>query len=285
MEFSPLERDSPFPGARDERPYSTRPGSGILLFDEDFDLPPPEAEPEVILPVFSAAEMSAAREEAARDSREEALAEASAAGHATSRLALTEIGAQIAAARTEVAANAEQSSEAIARLLMDCFATAFPALSARHGPAEAAAVLHAILPVLHREPNITVRINPRLVAEMTEEFATIDPDLTARIRLTPTDAMAIGDVRVTWENGAAARDTASLWTQIENILAPAGLLTASASQKTGASQTIGASQKIGASQQIGASRKIEGSSNTGDAPKHSGSLNTDSTAKEYALVE
>ena len=33
-----------------------------------------------------------------------------------------------------------------------------------------------------------------------------------------------GDARIAWDNGAAARDTASLWGQIETILAPAGLL-------------------------------------------------------------
>ena len=60
---------------------------------------------------------------------------------ATAGRALAEIAAQIAAARAEAASIAEQSAEAIARLLLDCFAAAFPALSARHGPGEVAAVL------------------------------------------------------------------------------------------------------------------------------------------------
>ena len=84
---------------------------------------------------------------------------------------MTEIAEQLAAARAEAAAVAEQSSEAIARLLLDCFATAFPALSARHGASEVAAVMHLVLPALHREPKITVRINPHLIAAMTEEIA------------------------------------------------------------------------------------------------------------------
>ncbi len=33
-----------------------------------------------------------------------------------------------------------------------------------------------------------------------------------------------GDARVTWRNGQALRDTAALWAQIVDILAPAGLL-------------------------------------------------------------
>jgi|SRR5271165_510400 len=201
-------------------------GSGVLLFDEDFDLPPPAPEPEVIQPLFTAAELMAARDEAAHDSRDSTLAEADQATRAVVGRTLTEIASQLTSARTEAATIAEQSAEAIARLLLNCFATAFPALSARHGAGELTAVLREILPALHREPKITIRINPHLVSAMTEEIHALDADLAARVRLIPTDAVAQGDARVTWENGAATRSALSLWEQIEGILAPAGLLNA-----------------------------------------------------------
>jgi flagellar biosynthesis/type III secretory pathway protein FliH len=206
--------------------FSTSRGSGVLLFDEDFDLPPPSRglEPEVIEPLFTLAELKAAREEAAHESREAAISEAGSFAHAAASQALTAIATQITAARAEAAAIAEQSSEAVVRLLLDCFATAFPALSVRHGAGEAAAMLREVLPTLHREPKITVRINPHIVAAITEEIQSLDADLAAHVTLIPTDAMAQGDVRATWENGTAARDTVSLWNQIEAILAPAGLL-------------------------------------------------------------
>jgi flagellar biosynthesis/type III secretory pathway protein FliH len=199
-------------------------GPGVLLFDEDFDVPAAAPEPEVILPVFSAAELMAARDEAAQNSRDSALAEAEVTERAVAGRTLAQIAAQITESRLEAMSIAEQSAEAIARLLLDCFATAFPALSARHGPAELAAVLREILPALHREPKITVRISPHMISAMTEEIHSLDADLLARVRLVPTDAVAPGDARITWENGAAIRDAASLWEQIENILAPAGLL-------------------------------------------------------------
>jgi flagellar biosynthesis/type III secretory pathway protein FliH len=199
-------------------------GPGVLLFDEDFDLPSASADPEVILPVFSAAELMAARDEAAQDSRDRTLAEADETARAVASRTLAQIAAQITESRLEAVSIAEQSAEAIARLLLDCFATAFPVLSARHGPGELAAVLREILPALHREPKITVRISPHLVSAMTDEIQSLDADLAARVRLIPTDAVAPGDARITWENGAATRDAASLWEQIENILAPAGLL-------------------------------------------------------------
>jgi flagellar assembly protein FliH len=204
--------------------FSSAGASGVLLFDEDFDLPAKPPEPEVIDPVFTAAELMAAREEAAQESRDRTIAEADGSARIASSRALAEIAAQITAAREEAATVAEQSAEAIARLLLDCFAAAFPALSARHGPREVRAVLREILPALHREPKITVRVNPHLVPSMTEELRSLDADLVARVRLLPTDSVAVGDVRVTWENGAAIRDTASLWSQIESVLAPAGLL-------------------------------------------------------------
>jgi flagellar biosynthesis/type III secretory pathway protein FliH len=198
--------------------------SGVLLFDEDFDQPAKPPEPEVIAPVFTASELIAARAEAAQESRDRAVAELEGSARIASGRALAAIAAQITATRDEAASIAEQSAEAIARLLLDCFATAFPALSARHGPGELAGVLREILPALHREPKITVRLNPQLVPAMTEELQALDADLAARVRLIASDGVAMGDVRVTWENGAATRNAASLWSQIENILAPAGLL-------------------------------------------------------------
>ena len=206
------------------RAFSSAGGSGVLLFDEDFDQPAKPPEPEVIEPVFTAAELLAAREEAAQDSRDRTIAEIEEASRITSSRALAEIAAQITAARDEAATIAEQSAEAIACLLLDCFAAAFPALSARHGAGELAAVLRGILPALHREPKIAVRLNPQLVTEMTKELQSLDADLMARVRLIPTDSMPVGDVRVTWDHGSATREAASLWSQIESILAPAGLL-------------------------------------------------------------
>jgi flagellar biosynthesis/type III secretory pathway protein FliH len=220
-----------FPGARAE---GSR-GSGVLLFDEDFDLPPAlpaPPEPEIIEPSFSAFELSEARDEATLAGRDAALTELNASAQAAARRALTTIAEQIEAARAEVSAIAEQSAEAIARLLLDCFATAFPALSARHGPAEVAAVLRQVLPALRHEPRITIRLNPHIVEAMTEEIKALDPDLAAHVRLVPTDALTQDDVRIDWHNGAAARDTRTLWSQIENILAPTGLLTAAGSPKT-----------------------------------------------------
>lgn len=215
-----MTRSSPAPG-----------GSAILLFDEDFDQQPPPSEPEVIEPVFTAADLIAARQEAAQESRERTLEEVEGSVRAATSRALAAIAEQLAAARAEVASIAEQSAEAIARLLLDCFATAFPVLSARHGPAELAAIALQILPAVHYEPAIAVRIHPCVVPKLTEAIASLDADVAARVRLIPTEGLSPADVRITWANGSAVRDTAALWRQIEDILAAAGLWSVEATAK------------------------------------------------------
>ena len=199
----------------------------VLLFDEDFDLPvarPPPPEPEIIEPVFSLAELEDARAAAARAARETTLTECETSAMAAARGALDTIAAEIAAARETFALTAEQAAEGIARLLLDCFAAAFPALSARHGSDEIAAVLREILPALRHEPKVVVRVSPHIAAAMTAEIERMDPDLIAHVRVVATDAIGPEDARIAWEHGSAIRDTAALWSNIESILAPAGLL-------------------------------------------------------------
>ena len=108
----------------------------------------------MIDPLFTFAELQAAREEAARASREAALTEAGAATTTAAGQALTMIAEQLLAARAELDVVAEQSADAIARLAAVLFRRRFlPALRARHGTAETAALLREILPALRHEPS------------------------------------------------------------------------------------------------------------------------------------
>jgi flagellar biosynthesis/type III secretory pathway protein FliH len=206
----------------------TGPGSASL-FDEDFDhppAPPPPPEPEVIEPVFTAGELDAAREAAWRDGHDAAQAEAERSATTTAVQVLARIAAQLDTARAEAAHIADQSAEAIAHLLLDCFATTFPALSARYGADEVRAIVRTVVPPLRQEPNITVRLDRVSADTIVHEIERLDPDLMARVEVVATDAMPPGDVRISWRNGSAIRDTDALWQQVAGILAPAGLLPA-----------------------------------------------------------
>jgi flagellar assembly protein FliH len=207
--------------------FSHAPNVGAL-FAEDFDRTGAAPEPEVIEPVFSADELATARETAWRDGREAGLKEAAAGEAAATHQAMTALAEQFAAECTAASGRAEQSAEAIARLLLDSLAATFPALCARYGDAEVRAIVRTVLPGLAQEPAITVRAHPRTARAVTQETARFDPELAAQIQVIECDAMPPGDVRIAWRSGSATRDAAALWQQVAAVLAPAGLLRADA---------------------------------------------------------
>ena len=205
------------------------PASLGTLFAEDFDRPQADAaEPEAPEPVFSAADLAAARTAAWREGNAAGLADTAANDDAATRRAVESIAVQFAAAGEAAVAHAEQSADAIARLLLDSLAAAFPTLCACYGEAEVQAIVRSVLPALTQEPSVTVRANPLTAPAIMREIGRLDPDLGARVRIVECDAMTPGDVRIAWRNGAAVRDAAALWEQVAAVLAPAGLLRAGA---------------------------------------------------------
>jgi hypothetical protein len=201
----------------------SRPQGSGTLFGEDFDIRESAPEPEVIEPVFSTSDVASAREFAWRDGHAAGVQEATESDVAIARHMLEAIAEAMAASHDAAAVHAEQAAEAIAHLLLDSLAAAFPALCANYGDAEIRALVRIVLPPLSDEPAITVRANPRMISALAIEMRRLDPDLTARVQIHECDGLAPGDVRVTWHNGAATRDAAGLWEQVAMVLAPAGL--------------------------------------------------------------
>jgi flagellar biosynthesis/type III secretory pathway protein FliH len=198
-----------------------------MLFAEDFDLPRHDrVKPasEVIDPIYTSAELAEARAEAWAGGHAAGIAEANTTIGATTRSLLDAIATSLNEAKAAATAVAEHSVEAIARLLMDSLAKLFPALCAHHGEAELATLIRTILPALAQEPMITVRMNPTHTPALMRELDRLDPDLVERVRLVPMEAIAAGDVRVSWHDGTAVRDTAGLWQQVRAVLEPAGLI-------------------------------------------------------------
>jgi flagellar biosynthesis/type III secretory pathway protein FliH len=203
-----------------------RPSSQPLgtLFGDDFDRPETAPEPEVIEPAFSAAELANAREEAWREGNAAGLREAAASEAAATRRAIESVAAQFAEVHDAAAAHAEQSADAIARLLLDSLAAAFPVLCACYGEAEVQAIARSVLPALTQEQLVTVRTNPLTARSLMREIGRLDPDFAARVQIIECDAMTPGDVKISWRNGAVVRDATALWEQVAAVLAPAGLL-------------------------------------------------------------
>ena len=198
------------------------------LYAEDFDAPkaPPPSKPEpapeldIVEPVFTTADLDAARAEG----REAGLAE-SANGLAASRVKLLgDVAAGLREGRETCQLLAEATAETIARTMLSALATCLPALCARHGETELRALARMLLPSLSEEQRIALRVNPLMVAGLSAEIATLDPAIAESITLVGVEQMLPGDIKVTWQDGAAIRDTAQVRAAVEEALAALGLL-------------------------------------------------------------
>lgn len=201
-------------------------GNGVL-FAEDFDLPEaeqPAPEPEVIEPVFDLRQLETAKaasfDEGVTAGRAALLAE----DEIRLRQAVEAFLAELEAARDAARLIGEQAAGEIARLLLASLGAVMPMLCASHGDAEICAVVRTVLPALDMEPEISIRMHPRTGPALLAEIERMDPDLAARVRLVPTDALPAGDVRIAWQDGTATRDAAALWREVAAILLPNGLL-------------------------------------------------------------
>ena len=198
------------------------------LFAEDFDAPetpappPPEtvSEPEIIEPVFTAADLDAARAEG----RQAGLAE-SANGLAAARVKLlTDVTAGLQDGRDACLQLAESAAETIARTMLSALVACLPALCAKHGETELRALARALLPSLSEEKRIALRVNPLMIPGLSAEIAALDPAITESITLVGVEQMLPGDIKVTWQDGAAIRDTGQVCAAVEDALAALGLL-------------------------------------------------------------
>jgi hypothetical protein len=200
---------------------------GLALFAEDFDLPTPEApdpDQDPIELAFNPEQMEAARVVAFDNGYAAGRAAVLAEDEAGLRSVVEKLADELLATAESAQQFGEQAAEAIARLLMSSFRRALPALCAAYGEGEARAATNLVLSGLSREPNIVIRVNPQTIPALKVEIAGMDPDLADRVHFSPTDAMAIGDLRITWKDGLAVRDSSKIWQEIATILAPNGLL-------------------------------------------------------------
>lgn len=200
------------------------PQTGRQLFTEDFDASPPPPEPEVIEPTFSAAEIDAARRDGYEAGHAAALAETAVADRAAIRDSVAEIRTQMENARESATHVAVHCAESVAHVLFDSLRVALPALTAKYGEAELAAVIRVLAPALAQEPAITVRVHPAHSAALGREFERLDGELAKRCHVVGVATMAQGDVQVTWRNGSATREIATLWQDVAEALGATGLI-------------------------------------------------------------
>jgi flagellar biosynthesis/type III secretory pathway protein FliH len=111
----------------------------------------------------------------------------------------------------------------LARLIFDALGAVLPVTCAAVGVAEIMAVARAVLPAMTAEPSIVVRVNPCMAAEVEKALADLEREPEQRLQVLAADAIAPGDVRISWRDGAAVRDAGAAWGQVVEALAPLGL--------------------------------------------------------------
>jgi flagellar biosynthesis/type III secretory pathway protein FliH len=193
-----------------------------VLYVEDFDEAPAPAEdpPVIIAPGYTAEDVESAREEGRQAGLDEARTEHDTLQSALRTASLAAIADALAAGRADAATVATRMADDIAATLLALLQAALPATTARLAPAEITALLHAILPPLRREPGVTLRVHPDILPFVATQCAGFT-DLTAAA----DPALAPSDVIVTWRDGEACRDWATLWRGITDALAPFALPT------------------------------------------------------------
>lgn len=121
----------------------------------------------------------------------------------------------------------ERAAEALGALLLATLSAMLPALCARHGPAEIATLAQAIVPALHRRPDVTFEVHPNILTALDAALSRLPMAHRRRMLLTPNDDIAPGDARLSWADGDATghaqRDAAGTWARVQAVLADCGV--------------------------------------------------------------
>jgi len=215
---------------RDDLPMSFgRPPLGIL-YVEDFDAPaapePPPVPvpvPAIVAPLISPEDVERAREAGRQAGLSEARAEESAVQAELRTAALAAIGDALGSARADAARIAHAMADELAATLLALLQAALPAASDNLAAGEITALVAALLPGLRREPSAAICVHPSLLGDISSSLQTLWPDHGGRLAVMPDEALARGDVRVSWEDGEARRDTRALWQSVRTALGPYAL--------------------------------------------------------------
>jgi flagellar biosynthesis/type III secretory pathway protein FliH len=191
-----------------------------ILFVEDFDrrdAPPAaaEAEPEIIDPVLTEADISAARAQGHAEGLEAARGEHEAVQAQLCAAAMSAIADALAATRADAEAVAARVASEAAAAMLALLHAALPAVAEALAGQEVSALLAAVLPALQREPAVEVRLHPDILARVAAE---LPHDTAARLTLAGDAAMARGDALVTWRDGEMRRDMGAFWNDVSLAL-------------------------------------------------------------------
>jgi flagellar biosynthesis/type III secretory pathway protein FliH len=206
--------------------------AAIALFADDFDAidaaarraanKVDEAPPSP--PSYGQEELDAACTLARDEGHARGLADAamSEAANITATLArISDLLADAAGAATRVT---ETNTDFVARLLFATMLAGFPKLREKYGEDEIQVIVRRALPGLVQETEVTFHVHPTMVPVIQAELVAVPLKEKQHMTIEPSEAIPIGDARITWPNGGLIRDTRKIHAAIADILGPLGLL-------------------------------------------------------------
>jgi flagellar biosynthesis/type III secretory pathway protein FliH len=201
------------------------------LFADDFDAPRKQArvaEPDVLLETpkeifFSQEQLDQACEIARADGYAEGAKDAAQTEAAKIAATLQAINERLENAADSAAAVVERNSEVFAKVLFSSMLAGFPLLQKKFGGDEIRGMMKRAMPGLVRETAVTFEVHPSMVEVIESELSTLSAKEKHHMTIETSDEMSIGDVKITWQHGAAIRNSAKVQREISAILIPLGL--------------------------------------------------------------
>ena len=207
-----------------------------FLFEVDFGPKPRPKPAEVVaaeeeiavamepqIQMFTEDEVSLVRTQAYEAGRQAGLHEGEATSERLLAMALAAIGGELQG----LAAAQEAANEAMLRgavgVAMVVVRKLLPEMARRHAIEEVTAVVEQCLSHIDTSVRVTIRVNPMQLDDVRTGIGTsaFAQDFEGHLNFVGDPRVAAGDCRVDWGDGGAARDQASLWAEIDGIVARA----------------------------------------------------------------
>ncbi len=137
-------------------------------------------------------------------------------------LALEALAQGLAAARRDAEEAAEAVADGVARTALAMVASLLPELCKQHGDQEVRLLVKKLLPSIARTGPVVIRVRPELVELVRTDIDALNDGAFEHVELRSAN-LSVGDVKLSWDEGSLARDTAAIKKAIEDGLAQLGL--------------------------------------------------------------
>lgn len=189
-------------------------------FDEKEEDIAPEEPPPPPPPTFSAAQMEAARREALSQGRQEAAAEAESSRERRVADLLETVSREFSTLfAAEDLRNAQYEAESV-RLTLAILQRLFPAMNRKYGLGEIQRIIAEVLENQREQAVIKLEVHPDYVETIHDHVQRVlkQGNIIGDCQVSGNQALGYGDVRLSWADGGAFRESGNTAEDIEHHL-------------------------------------------------------------------